>query len=236
MRFLGKHYTITSSSPYLDASRVKDISIDVSYDFIDKKAGVKIPEETVKDILTRLGFTLSDIPAKVGIQESKIRVTVPSWRATKDISIKEDIAEEVSRVYGYEHVPYTPLDASFSIGKKNEEITLRNITLTHFRERGWHEVYNYSFTSEVLDGKIGLHDMENAVAIRNAFNEEYTHMSRSLAPRLFLDVSHNQKYSDAFAFFEIAKVYHKTGERSRNEEALLSPIPKKPFPEKKVLA
>lgn len=71
LSFLGKSYTITGSSTYIDTTRVNHITIDVSYDFIDKKAGVKIPEETVKNILTRLGFDVFVIPAKAGIQDSE---------------------------------------------------------------------------------------------------------------------------------------------------------------------
>lgn len=81
-------------------------------------------------------------------------ITIPSWRASKDIAIKEDIAEEVARIYGYDNTPLTPLSANFSIAGKNHEIILRNSTLSHFSERGYSEVYNYSFTNEDLDKKI----------------------------------------------------------------------------------
>lgn len=229
MNFLGKTFSTAGDSTYLDTSKVRNITIDVSYDFINKKAGVEIPEEATQNILKRLGFEIKNIA-------SGISITVPSWRASKDINIKEDIAEELARVYGYDNVPYTALDANFSIGKKNEEISLRNLTHSHFSERGWNEVYNYSFSSEVLDRKIGFTDMESAIRIQNAFNEEYTHMTRSLAPRLFLDVNHNQKYSDQFAFYEIGKIYQKTGDRSESSETLLKVIDKKPFPERKILA
>lgn len=52
--------------------------------------------------------------------------------------------------------------------------------------------------------------MESAIGIRNAFNEEYTHMRRSLAPRLFLAAMENMKYVSNFSFFEIGKVYRKS--------------------------
>lgn len=61
-------------------------------------------------------------------------------------------------------------------------------------------------------------------------------MSRSLAPRLFQNVSHNQKYGNTFRLFEIGKTYHTVGERSENVEQFLSMIEKKPLPERKVLA
>jgi len=56
MNFLGKNYTETGYSEYIDTNRVNHITIDVTYDFLNKKAGVEIPSETVQNILKRLGF------------------------------------------------------------------------------------------------------------------------------------------------------------------------------------
>lgn len=77
--------------------------------------------------------------------------------------------------------------------------------------------------------------MESAIGIRNAFNEEYTHMRRSLAPRLFLALAENTKFSQNISFFEIGKTYSKTNP-SRVENTLLQKIALKPFPEQKELA
>ncbi len=145
--FLGKSYSITGTSSYLDPARVNHIELEVTYEFINMKAGVEIPREEVSAILGRLGFQFT-------IQNSQLTISVPSWRASKDISIKEDIAEEVVRVYGYDRVPYTPLSGTFHISHKNDEIILRDLTLEHFSGNGWHEVYNYSFTSSALEAKI----------------------------------------------------------------------------------
>jgi phenylalanyl-tRNA synthetase beta chain len=90
--FLGKNIDITGYAEYLDEKRVNHIVLNVSYDFINTKAGITIPEEKVKEILQNLGFIFSE-------KDKILTITVPSWRASKDISIKEDIAEEVSRIY-----------------------------------------------------------------------------------------------------------------------------------------
>lgn len=92
MNFLGKEIHITATSSYLDEESVNHIIIEVSYDFINMKAGIKIPKEEVNTILTRLGFEFT-------AHNSQLTIIIPSWRASKDISIKEDIAEEVIRVY-----------------------------------------------------------------------------------------------------------------------------------------
>ena len=228
MQFLGKKFDITASSSYLQEKSVNHITIDIDYNFINMKAGIEIPKEEVNAILWRLEF-------KLIIDNWQLIITIPSWRASKDISIKEDIAEEVARVYGYDNTPLTPLSANFSIAGKNHEIILRNTTLSHFSERGYNEIYSYSFTNENLDKKIWYENMESAIGIRNSFNEEYTHMRRSIAPRLFLAAMENMKYASNFSFFEIGKVYRKSDTKWR-ENTLLQNIAIKPFPEKKELS
>lgn len=77
--------------------------------------------------------------------------------------------------------------------------------------------------------------MSDAVSVRNAYNEEYTHMRRSLAPRLAMSASENLKYSEHFGFFEIGKIYTKNPISTLND-TLLQNIAIKPFAEKKRFA
>ena len=78
--------------------------------------------------------------------------------------------------------------------------------------------------------------MSDAVMIQNAFNEEYTHMRRSLAPRLFTNIHENLKHPSALKFFEIGKCYFRSGKRDADTDTLLSKIEKKPFSEKRMIA
>ena len=96
-------------------------------------------------------------------------------------------------------------------------------------------MYTYSFTNEILDKKILLEDMSDAVSIQNAFNEEYTHMRRSLAPRLLLSLSENMKYAVSMGFFEIGKIYSKNRYR-KMDSSLLQNIAIQPLPERKIIA
>lgn len=121
LQFLSKEINLSGASEYIDSSQVREIELDVTYDFIDMKAGIEIPKNQTNAILNRLGFTLSETKFDADIQkiqsmnsvsdifEDKIHIKVPSWRASKDINIKEDIAEEVSRIYGYDKTPLTSL-------------------------------------------------------------------------------------------------------------------------------
>jgi phenylalanyl-tRNA synthetase beta chain len=228
MEFLGKSKNIVGISSYIDTSRIGNITLGISYAFIEKKIGLSLEKEKIHTILQRLGF-------KITPHKESINVIVPSWRASKDISIQEDIVEEIARVIGYDRVPPAPLPVGHPIIAKNIDIILRDITLSHFRGEKYHEIYTYSFTSESLDKKILFHDMESAIGIRNAFNEEYTHMRRSLAPRILLALSENIKHTPAFGFFEIGKVYGKNITPGLDSK-LLQNIAIKHFPEKKMIA
>ncbi|GAB0174601.1 MAG: phenylalanine--tRNA ligase subunit beta [Candidatus Altimarinota bacterium] len=227
LEFLGKNIHLTGASEYIDASQIREIELDVTEEFIDMKAGVHIPKNEITAILNRLGFTLS------GVFENTIHIKVPSWRSSKDINIKEDIAEEIARIYGYDKTPLASLGGGFSIGKKNLDAKLRNMILSYLSQKNWNEVYTYSFTNEKLERAIKKENLDDAITVINAFNEEYTHMRTSLAPRLLLAASENIKQSKSFGFFEIGKVYSKNGV---NASPLLEEIEKKPFSEKKKIA
>ncbi len=167
---------------------------------------------------------------------SGIRVTVPSWRASKDISIPEDIAEEVIRIYGYDNITPTPLGANSGITDQNYTKMLRDASLDYWKGQKWNEVYNYSFTNTLLDTAIGYSDMSDSVGIQNAFNVEYTHMRRSLCVRLFDNIAKNCNIKKRLRFFEIGKVYTQSQVYSETVTTYLEKITSRPYGEYLMIA
>jgi phenylalanyl-tRNA synthetase beta chain len=161
---------------------------------------------------------------------------VPSWRASKDISNKEDIAEEVVRIFGYDQIESTPLEGKILLATQSPEKTLRDTTLEFFRGNGWNEVYNYSFTNEETEEKILIPDMESAIRVQNAFNSEYTHLRRTLVANLLSNVRDHTNIATICQFFEIAKVYGKNISLEERMQKLLENSPQKPFGERKIIA
>jgi len=88
--------------------------IEVSVEFINKIIGTDISEEKIVEILESLGFGVKS-------QKSILRISVPSWRATGDINIKEDIIEEVARIYGFDNIVLKAPEVSLKVPEKNKE-------------------------------------------------------------------------------------------------------------------
>lgn len=229
LKFLEKNINITATASYLNEEKVNHITIDVEYDFINKKAWTPIPETRVQGILQKLGFEYT-------LKKTGLSIVVPSWRASKDISIKEDMAEEVIRIYGYDHIEPTPLDANFSISTKNTTKDLRNICLDFWKHQNWNEAYNYSFSNTELDTKAWLVDMSDAIGIQNAYNVDYTHMRRSLSVRLFESIANNRNNEKQLRFFEMGNVYSRNPVYTNTVNELINTINPKPYGEVPMIA
>lgn len=230
LTFLNKNINITAIGSYLNESKVNHIILNVTYEFINTKAGTSISPEKVIKILKSLGFDL------ISQTTRDLTIAVPSWRASKDISIQEDIAEEVIRIYGYENIVPTPLGSNSGISTRNINRQLRDISLNYWKGQNWNEVYNYSFTNVSLDSAIGYDDMSDSVAIQNAFNIDYTHMRRSLSVRLFDNIAKNRNISNTLRFYEIGRVYSKNLTHTSVVIDLLSDIDTKPYGELPMIA
>jgi len=146
LAFLGKKGENMQSFSFVNTSRVNHITISTDIAFIERKLGIKIPQSDIERILKKLGF-------EVTFSGEKFDVVVPSWRATKDISIKEDIAEEIGRIYGYDKIPEQPIVDAFEIVEKNQNIVLKNAVVDYFVSKEMYEAYNYSFSSLEKDQK-----------------------------------------------------------------------------------
>ena len=104
----------------------------------------------MREILEALAFSV--IEKAPGV----FSIDVPSWRATKDISIKDDLVEEVGRMIGYSSItptsPLLPAIVPPQSEERNYLYQLRQLVAA----QGFHEVYNYSFLSEETVRRVRL--------------------------------------------------------------------------------
>ncbi len=170
--------------------------------WLNRKLGKELPANEVRQILESLQFGVSEEGAGV------LLVNVPSWRATKDISIKEDLVEEVGRMIGYSSItPKSPLLPA-AVPPRNEERECLHGLRKLVAAQGFHEVYNYSFLSEETVRRFGF-DPESHVKVLNPIAADQGLMRTSLVPEIWKNLVDNSRFSDEFRLFEVGREIHK---------------------------
>jgi phenylalanyl-tRNA synthetase beta chain len=173
-------------------------SVKLNLDWVNRKLGRDVPAGAVRGILERLEFHVSD----------DFTVTVPSWRATKDISVADDIVEEVGRMIGYESIPPTPPAVFSTVPPDFPERNYFRRLRSFFTARGFTEVYNYSFLSEEQVRQFGL-DPKDHVRVLNPIAANQSLMRTSLLPGIYANLTENRKHFHQFRLFEIGREIHK---------------------------
>jgi phenylalanyl-tRNA synthetase beta chain len=195
------------------AGGVKDVKaenpapapIRLPMDWLERKLGRAVQPPVVRDILERLEFGVSEPEPRV------FSIDVPSWRATKDVSIKDDLVEEVGRMIGYvsiepkaPEVPLTPPPAD------ETRPFLRGVRAM-LAAQGFTEVYNYSFLSEEQARALGF-DPEAHVKVANPISAEQGLMRTSLLPGIYKNILDNARHFEEFRLFEIGREIHRQPE------------------------
>jgi phenylalanyl-tRNA synthetase beta chain len=175
------------------------ISLDLNV--LDRKLGREIPQREVVEILERLEFQ-----TKPG-GDRKLHVTVPSWRATKDVAVPDDLVEEVGRMVGYDTItPQPPMVACAPPPDDPKRVWLRDLRAL-MTNRGYTEVYNYSFLSDTDAERFGLRPADT-VRVLNPIASDQNILRSSLIPGIFANLELNRKHFDSFRLFEIGREIH----------------------------
>ena len=173
--------------------------ISLNLDFLNRKIGIEVPKKQVISILTGLGFEVKD-------KKDKLSVKIPTWRATKDISIAEDLVEEVARIYGYDNVKPSLPKCEIMPPDINHLRKLENKIINILAGLGLDEVYNYSFLSGRDLAVLGI-DKSSCVSIENPISEEMSLLRPMLLPNILKNVVTNQRNNTEINIFEIGSVH-----------------------------
>ncbi len=189
-------------------------AIEVDLVWLQRKLGREIEQKEVVSILTSIGF---------GVVESdeKLKVSIPSWRATKDVSVKDDLVEEVGRMIGYASITPQPPMMAVNPPVINTVRRFHNGIRRMLADNGYTEVQNYSFVS---DAEANLFEMDPASHVRvlNPIAENQALLRTSLIPGIYGNIEENRKHFDGFRLFEIGNEIHKQPEGLPQEVAHLA--------------
>ncbi len=175
--------------------------ISLKLEWLMRKLGREVPKPEVIGILERLAFKVDD-------QGDLLSVTVPTWRATKDISIPDDLVEEIGRMVGYASIPPTAPLMPVAPPPVNVERRYHNRLRTIATQQGFTEVYNYSFVSEAQAAKLEI-PVEAHIKVLNPIASDQSLMRTTLLHGVLKNFEDNAKHFASFRFFEIGKEIHK---------------------------
>ncbi|MFH1326253.1 MAG: phenylalanine--tRNA ligase subunit beta [Candidatus Falkowbacteria bacterium] len=188
----------------------KSIKLDLAW--LDQKLGVKIKKDEVVKILKNLGFEITTSPPTPllsknrGVNGNILLVKAPTWRATKDIFIPEDLVEEVARIYGYNNIQPVMSQVIMQRPEINEEREFVNKVKNILTTAGLTETYNYSFVNEKQLAKLGVKS-DGYLKLANPLTNEHTLLRQSLIPNLIQNIITNQRNFEAIKIFEIGSVF-----------------------------
>ena len=190
---------VTSSLTDEYAHKFDNVELNFDKKFVDRYTGIEIDNDTIVKTLTALGF-------KIKLDGDDFTVDVPSWRATKDVTLKADIIEEITRIYGYDnfdiHTATAPLYPVRPFAEKSIEDKIKDILVKEF---GLHEVHSYiwEYTDEYK--KLGISTEPN-IKLANATNPNIETIRRSIIPTQLCQVKSNSSYAPSFGIFEIGRI------------------------------
>lgn len=193
------------STPLLDAVQAsytarQPILIQTSFEFIRHRLGAPLSDDTIADILTSLHF-------QVDASNEGIQVTVPSFRSTGDVSIPEDLVEEVGRVFGFDNIePVAPLIPVQPVRPRPLHAMQRQLRQVLSRDMGFHEVFNYGFVGDKLLEAVGSSPAGH-LALANPLASDQNLLRTSLVPNMLKITAENLRFRKQFRFYELERVY-----------------------------
>ncbi len=156
INFISKKYSDVKFESYLIENKNNKITFTVSD--VSRIAGVEISKEQVLKILGQLNFDI--------LEQTENNLTIQAHKERLDINIKEDLLEEILRVYGFDNIPSVPLKVENNYFSHNKRFLLENFLKNFLCREGLTELFNYTFVPKG-DLKVLLPLAEDKAYLRN---------------------------------------------------------------------
>ena len=192
---------------------LKETTVKLEPKKINALLGTDIDAESMKKILTDLGFTM----------EGDI-IHVPSWRG--DVEHYSDIAEEVARFYGYNEIPTKFTGAISTCGGFSPVQQCERQVGEILRSLGLDEIITYSFISPTYYDKIRMpadSPLRDSLKILNPLGEDTSIMRTTVLPSMLEILTRNYNFRNKAAMlYEIGKIYLKKPDGLADEPKVVS--------------
>lgn len=176
----------------------KSVKLDLK--LVNDLIGFKFEPKVVASILTSLGFAVKKLTP------GSFEVAVPSFRV-HDITIWQDLAEEIARVYGYFRLEGKLPVSSYLSTTTDSLLDHEYQAKSYLTDLGFTEIFNYSLVGRDIFQKCQM-DIDHSVSLINPLASEFEYLRRSLIPSLLTDLEDNAgKIEPPIRIFELANIY-----------------------------
>ncbi|RJO60936.1 phenylalanine--tRNA ligase subunit beta [candidate division WS5 bacterium] len=185
----------------------KERKVFLNFERIKSFLGEDIPSGKAINILESLGFKV------ISKNKDRAEFVVPYWRL--DVSIEEDLLEEIARIYGYENIPSTLPEGVLPSYEKNERIEVSKKLRDIFTALGFFEVYSYSFTNK--EKAAIAKNTANLMKIANPLSQEQEYMRADLLGSMLDIIQKNKNYTPGKmkGIYEMCSIYTKEAETQK---------------------
>ena len=175
------------------------VSLTFDKAYVDRYTGIEISNDRILETLRALGFGAQ-------FDGREFQVEVPSWRATKDVTIKADIIEEITRIYGYDNFQIKTTRSALypekrSAGNKADNFT-KDILVQRYH---LHEVHSYIWFDQKKCKELGI-ALEENVKLLSPQSPDLETLRTNMGPTLLSFVNENKPFAPDFGLFEIGRV------------------------------
>jgi phenylalanyl-tRNA synthetase beta chain len=182
--------------------------VNITHDKICKVLGIDLSKDTVMGVFERLGFMVSEY-------DSKYTVNIPTRR--QDVSIEEDLIEEVGRIYGYDHIKGVLPNSIIKRGTYSKEYSFNKKIRKRLEALGLNQVITYSLISDKEKNYFSLGNHENIV-LNSPMSEDRKIMRYSILPSLLQVIDYNlNRNIKNINIFEISNCYYKENNEYQEE-------------------
>lgn len=177
------------------------VKVEVSMAFLKKRLGRRsLSPEEVKGTLAYLGFNTKT-------QGDKLLVEVPTWRSTGDISLPDDILEEIARLMGYENFDYVAPTVILEKAVNQRVFDTERAVREYLAFRcGMQEVFTYPWIENKYIEASGA-NKSLMLSLSTPPAPDECHLRSTLVPGLLKAVFTNLRYFDTFKLFELTQVF-----------------------------
>ncbi|MDL4840629.1 phenylalanine--tRNA ligase subunit beta [Aquibacillus rhizosphaerae] len=195
--------TVLSGVVEFDQLDKSEATVEIKRSNINARLGTEINNDEIADILRKLNFTYNQ-------NDEAFTIQVPTRR--QDITIFEDMVEEVARIYGYDNLPFTlPQGASQAGGLTNLQQLKRDVK-HYFESAGLMETITYSLTTkERVDLIVSPEIKEQSVTpveLSMPMSEEHSTLRLSMLPEMLDSLSYNSARKQSnLAYYEVGTVF-----------------------------